>query len=149
MTISQWNSLVKKAEHIKPTEKFTRENFAGEEEQIEIVNVDNFKLTFVNNLLIEVVDLTNGRTVKSEELTQQNYENDSTAKLQALFMDLQKELARRERLETEELIDDFNKALDKLRNHNVSLKITGKDEFTQKVVDGTYSLDKLVFKAFL
>lgn len=149
MTIAQWNNLKKKAEHSKPTKHFTRENFAGETDEIEIFEIDNYQLTFVNDYLSEVKEKETGRTVKKEELTRQNYESQSTENLRIILADLQKEVARRERLETEELIKDFESVLNKLRNHNVSIKIRGIDETTAKAVDDVFHLDRLTLKAFL
>lgn len=149
MTIAQWNNLKIKAEHSKPTKHFTRENFAGEIDEIKIFEIDNYQLTFVNDYLGEVKEKETGRTVKKEELTRQNYESQSTENLKIILADLQKEVARRERLETEELIKEFESALNRLKNRNVSIKITGIDETTAKAVDGTFRLDHLTMKAFL
>ena len=84
MTIAQWNNLKKKAEHSRPTKHFTRENFAGETDEIEIFEIDNHQLTFVNDYLSEVKEVESGRIVKKEELTRQNYEDQSTENLKML-----------------------------------------------------------------
>lgn len=141
--------LKEKADNSRPTKHFTRENFAGETDEIEIFEIDNYQLTFVNDYLSEVKEVESGRTIKKEELTRQNYEKQSTENLKIILTDLQKEIARRERLETEELMKEFESALNKLKNHNVSIKITGINETTAKAVDGVFHLDDLTLRAFL